>query len=303
MLASISVHYKYFLLYLLLSTTRCTLGLCLETLIPKTSTKGSVTHAVHFLTCLMELTSTVSFGILKRGFIRTNSRQQNRTAQLIWLLLSRNLRLILFQLPLPTLPTATNLLLGTSHILLSSTFLQLIHTLKNLLVNTPSLTTVHTSTTPANSYIWKPSLILSPTLANPVILTTFFVFLPNSTSISTQKTIFMTSSTLFLVKKLILNLLIIYKSNILASTFSTLFLQKFYFQSPIPKLTLLQESLPATPKAWKELITDMTNFSNLLERYFLTIFFSLQGPYPSSPDPDDSKPLYQLLSLLITIYS
>ena len=104
----------------------------------------------------------------------------------------------------------------------------------------------------------------------------------------------MTSSTLFLVKKLILNLLIIYKSNILASTFSTLFLQKFYFQSPIPKLTLLQESLPATPKDWKELITDMTNFSNLLERYFLTIFFSLQGPYPSSPNPDNSKPLYLL---------
>ena len=88
-------------------------------------------------------------------------------------------------------------------------------------------------------YIWKPSLILSPTLANPVILTTFFVFLPNSTSISTQKIIFMTSSTLFLVKNLILNLLIIYKSNILTSTFSTLFLQKFYFQSPIPKFYLL----------------------------------------------------------------
>ena len=109
--------------------------------------------AVHLRMYLMELTSTMFFGIRKRGFIKRNLKQRSRKAWPIWLLWSHNPRLIHFTLPLPTQVTAMNLLLETSQVLLYSTSLQLMQTLKNLLGNIPSHTTVHTSTIPANFYI------------------------------------------------------------------------------------------------------------------------------------------------------
>ena len=59
-------------------------------------------------------------------------------------------------------------------------------------------------------------------------------------------------------------------------------------------LSLIQDSLSATPAMWHELITDIYDFIKLLQRYFSTDLFSLQGPYPSSPESDNSGPIYLL---------
>ena len=59
-------------------------------------------------------------------------------------------------------------------------------------------------------------------------------------------------------------------------------------------LTLLQRGLPGDTSLWGPLITDMKDFSHLLHRYFSNKVFYLQGPYPSSPDPDDASPIFHL---------
>ena len=58
-------------------------------------------------------------------------------------------------------------------------------------------------------------------------------------------------------------------------------------------LDLLKRGLPGDTSLWSTILNNMHDFSNLLQYYFKSNFFYLQGPYPSqNADSSPSNLLY-----------
>ena len=202
-----------------------------------------------------------------------NFKRQQTTAQPIWLLLHLDSPLILPTLPLPRLRTAINLLLGTFQVCSPSTSPPSICILTNILESITSRTTALISIILHNFYIWIPKLTPFSTTRKSGNFDDIFC-LPSEIRLDlyAKEDI---SKPLYFIPGEKFNSQLIDNLHVQHFGFYLLHIVSADLLVPVDYhkvLSLFQDGLPATPAMWRELITNIYDFTNLLQHYFSNIF-------------------------------